>query len=173
MKLAHTLMAGAALAVLTASAAPAADLLGPVDPIYESPLFDFEGLYVGATGGGAFTGTGYGTLGLVVGANFAVTDGIIAGVEFQGDALWNGGGFIGFDALFLGKLGGYLSDETIIYGTGGGGWIAGTPSYAIGAGIEAAIAEQLSVRGEALATGSWGAWPNGGKATVGVLWHMN
>ena len=36
---------------------------------------------IGATGGGAFTGTGYGTLGVVVGANFAVTDGIIAGVD--------------------------------------------------------------------------------------------
>lgn len=33
--------------------------------------------------------------------------------------------------------------------------------------------EQVSVRGVAMATGSWGGWPDGGKATVGVLWHMS
>ena len=176
MKLNRSLLAGVAAASLLVSGAEAADLvIGGLDSIYDSPLFNFEGFYAGGTAGAAaFPGLGLaGTVGVVAGANFAMTDAFLAGVEFQGDALWNGGGFIGFDALFLGKLGGYLSDESIIYGTGGGGWIAGTPSYAIGAGIEAAIAEQLSVRGEALATGSWGAWPNGGKATVGVLWHMN
>ena len=53
MKLAHSLLAGAALAVSMTSAAHAADLLTPVDPIYSSPLFDFEGLYVGVQGGGS------------------------------------------------------------------------------------------------------------------------
>ena len=54
-------------------------------------MFNFEGLYAGVTGGGALGGTLYGTLGVVVGSNFAVTDGIIVGVEFQGDTYWNGG----------------------------------------------------------------------------------
>lgn len=176
MTLKRTLLAGVTAAGLTVSGAQAADLVvGGLDPIYNSPLFNFEGFYAGGTAGfGAFPGPGgVGTLGVVAGANFAVTDAILAGVEFQGDTLWNGAGFQGFDALFLGKLGGYLSDEMMVYGTAGGGWIAGTPSYGIGAGIEMAVAEQLSVRGEAMATGSWGGWPNGGKATVGVLWHMN
>ena len=57
MKLAHTILAGAALAVSMAGTASAADLLlGPPDPIYNSPLFDFEGLYVGGTGGVAASG---------------------------------------------------------------------------------------------------------------------
>ena len=53
MKIAHSLLAGAALAVAMASAANAADLLRPADPIYSSPLFNFEGLYLGGSAGGA------------------------------------------------------------------------------------------------------------------------
>jgi len=87
--------------------------------------------------------------------------------------VWNGGGFYGYNALFLGKLGGYLTDDMIVYGAAGGGWIASTPSYALGGGVEMAIADQFSVRGEALATGSWGGGFNGGKITAGLLWHLD
>jgi outer membrane immunogenic protein len=173
MKFAHTLLAGAALAVMTASAASAADLLTPVDPIYESPLFDFEGLYVGGTAGGAFTGTGYGTLGVVVGANFAVTDGIIAGVEFQGDTYWGGGGYAAYDALALGRIGGFVSDNAMIYGDLGAGVLNGTPVYAFGGGVELAMTDQISVRGDLQGLGAFGATPSVAKATVGLLWHLN
>lgn len=174
MNLQKTIMAGAAFALMCGGA-QAADLLMPADSIYGSPLFNFEGFYVGATAGlGAFPGPGgVGTLGVIAGANFGLTDAIFAGVEFQGDALWNGGGFQGFDALFLGKLGGYLSQNIAIYGAAGGGWVANTPSYAFGAGVEMAVAEQISVRGELMGTGSWGGGPNGAKATVGLLWHLD
>lgn len=173
MKFAHTLLAGAALAVMTASAASAADLLTPFDPIYESPLFDFEGLYLGGTAGGAFTGTAYGTLGVVVGANFAVTDGIIAGVEFQGDTYWGGGGFAAYDALALGRIGGFVSDNAMIYGDLGAGVLNGTPVYAFGGGVELAMTEQISVRGDLQGLGAFGATPSAAKATVGLLWHLN
>lgn len=176
MKLTRKLLAGVAAATLMVTGAQAADLMvGGLDPIYDSPLFNFEGFYAGGTvGGAALPGPGgVWTVGVVAGANFAVTDGILAGVEFQGDTLWNGGGFQGFDALFLGKLGGYLADDMVVYGTAGAGWLANTPSYAFGAGIEKAIVESVSVRGEVLGTGTWGGMPNGIKGTVGVLWHMN
>jgi outer membrane immunogenic protein len=173
MKLAHKFLAGAALAVLAASAAPAADLLTPVDPIYNSPLFDFEGLYVGGTGGGAYTaGTLYGTLGVVVGANFAVTDGIIAGVEFQGDTYWNGG-YAAYDALALGRLGGFISDNAMLYGDLGAGVLNGAPVYAFGGGVELAMTEQLSVRGDLQGLGLFGGTPSVAKATVGLLFHVN
>jgi outer membrane immunogenic protein len=173
MKLAHILLAGAALAVLTASAAPAADLLTPVDPIYESPLFDFEGLYVGGTAGGALaSGSLYGTLGVVVGANFAVSDGIIAGIEFQGDTYWNGG-FAAYDALALGRIGGFVADNAMLYGDLGVGLLNGAPSYALGGGVELAMNDQLSVRGDLQGIGVFGSTPSVAKATVGLLWHLN
>ena len=176
MKLSRLLLAGTAAACFTVTGAQAADLRidGP-DSIFNSPLFNFEGFYVGGTlGAGSFpTSGGAGTVGVVVGANFALGDTVLAGVEFQGDALWNGGGIVGFNALFLAKLGAYLSDEMVVYGTGGAGIVDGTTSYGLGAGIEMALADQLSGRVEAMATGPWGAAPNGAKIAVGLLWHMN
>ena len=174
MKLAHKLLAGAALAVLTVSAAPAADLLidTPADPIYSSPLFDFEGLYIGATGGGAYTGTLFGTLGVVVGANFAVTDGLIAGVEFQGDTYWSGG-FAAYDALALGRIGGFVSDNAMLYGDLGAGVLNGAPVYAFGGGVELGLTDQISVRGDLQGLGVFGGTPSVAKATAGLLWHIN
>lgn len=177
MRLNHPLLLGLAAAALMTSGGNAADFLGnDVSGSYNyDSLFNFEGFYIGgAAGAGTFPAPGVvGTAGVVVGANFALTDAIVSGVEFQGDTLWNDTGFAGFNALLLGKVGGYLSDDLMVYGTGGGGLVDGAASYAIGAGIEMAVAEQLSVRAEGMGTGTWGVWPDGGKATVGVLWHMN
>ncbi len=93
---------------------PRISRVGSLDPVYSSPLFNFEGFYVSGTASWHFPAPSVvGTLGVVVGANFAVNDAILAGVEFQGDTLWNSAGFQGFDAVFLGKLGAYLSDDMI------------------------------------------------------------
>jgi outer membrane immunogenic protein len=173
MKLAHSLLAGAALAVTMASSASAADLLQPADPIYSSPLFNFEGLYAGVDGGGSFTGGGaFGNIGVVVGANFAVTDGILAGIEFQGDTYWNGAGYQGYDALGLGRIGGFVSDNTMLYGDLGAGVLNGAAAYAFGGGVEFGITSQVSVRGDLQGIGAFGAAPTVGKATVGLLFHM-
>lgn len=157
------------------SGSTASDFLGDDMGGAYGPLFDFEGFYSGVTiGAGSFPAPGLvGTTGVVVGANFSLTDAFISGVEFQGDLLWNDTGLVGYDALFLGKLGGYLADNMMVYGAAGGGFVDGTGSYAMGAGVEMAVTDQFSVRGEALGTGTWGDLPNGAKGTLGVLWHMN
>ncbi|HWA20023.1 MAG TPA: hypothetical protein VG757_13605 [Devosia sp.] len=170
MKLSRLLFASAAIAV--ASSASAADLLTPV-PITDSQLFDFEGMYIGGTLGAAWTGSTAGTLGVVVGTNFAITDGIIAGAEFQGDAYFNGGGVTGYDALGLGRIGGFVGDNTLAYVSAGGGLAGGSAVYAIGGGLEMAMTDQLSIRGEVQGLGTWGSTPSVGKANVGLLWHLN
>ena len=173
-----TLVAIAAIA-LSAPLAQAADLLvyGGPQPIYNGggQLMNFEGFYVGATGGissNPSTNT-TGAVGVVAGTNFAVTDGILAGAEVQGEALIDGSGVTGVNGLLLGRVGGFISDNTMIYGAAGAGWVGGTPSYAFGGGIEAAVADPVSVRGEILGTGTWGGAPDGAKATAGVIWHLN
>jgi outer membrane immunogenic protein len=174
MNLAHKILAGAALAVSMTGASYAADLLaGPIDPIYSSPLFNFEGLYIGATAGGALSNGAYGTLGVVVGSNFAITDGLIAGVEFQGTGYFNGAGLTTYDALALGRVGAFLADNTMIYGELGAGVADSNFVYALGAGVEMAMTDQLAVRGELQGLGAWGAGPSVGKATVGLIWHIN
>lgn len=170
MKLSRILLASAAIAV--AGSASAADLLTPI-PIADNQLFDFEGLYVGGTLGGAWNGGGMGTVGVVVGNNFAITDGIIAGAEFQADAYFTGGGVVGFDALGLGRLGGFVGDNTLAYVEAGGGLAGGSAVYAIGAGVEMAMTDTMSICGEVQGLGPWGSSPTIGKANVGILFHLD
>lgn len=149
---------------------------GYVDPIYESPLFNFEGFYAGAlVGAGWYTApTGIvGSVGVVAGANFGLTDSMLVGAEFQADAFFNGGGFNSYDALFKGHLGTYLTDSSIVYGALGAGLSQGTTSYVLGGGVEAAMMGNLSARGELLGVGPWGGMPNGAKINAGLIWHMN
>lgn len=163
----------AACGLALTGAARAADFLP--DPIYNSPMFNFEGFYAGVTGGGAtLPGPGIvGTVGVAAGANFSLSEAILAGLEFQGEGMFNGAGWVGWNGLLLAHVGGFLTQDLMIYGAAGGGLINSVGSYAFGAGIEAPLMNQISVRGEVLGTGAWGAGPSGAKATVGLLFHVN
>ncbi|RUT32699.1 hypothetical protein EMQ25_06020 [Arsenicitalea aurantiaca] len=167
-------LAGAALSVQGAVAADYSWGGGPVDQIYSSPMFNFEGFYVGGTvsavgldDGGAFG------LGVVTGNNFMLTDSIVAGIEFQGDLYFNEEGITAYDALGLGRIGGFLTTNTMIYGALGAGVFDDNLNYAFGAGVEQGLGGPISVRGEILGLGDWGQTPDHAKGTLGLIWHMN
>lgn len=173
MHFARTLLAGAALAIAGASASQAADLLQPANDVYNSPLFNFEGGYIGGSLGlASYSSTGYGSIGVVVGSNFAVTDGIIVGGEFQGDLYFNNG-ISAADALALGRVGGFVADNIMIYGDLGAGIVDTTPVYALGGGAEMGLSGNLSLRGELQGLGTFNSTPQVVRGTVGLLWHMN
>ncbi|UJQ94931.1 hypothetical protein [Mariluticola halotolerans] len=130
----------------------------------------FEGIYVGGYAGGVLNPGVTGTLGVVGGANFAVTDGVSVGVEAQGGAAF--GNTTTFDALMLAHLGYEMNDEVMVYGALGTGVVNGAGSYAVGGGVEAIVVDQLGVRGEVLGTGAWGGGLSATKATAGLLWHV-
>lgn len=130
----------------------------------------FEGVYVGAYGGGIINPGTAGTVGVAAGANFSITDDILVGIEGQGGAAF--GNTTTYDALALGKLGYEIDDMILVYGAVGGGAINGVNSYAIGAGAEAMVVDQIGVRGEVLGTGAWGGGLSSTKATAGVIWHV-
>lgn len=158
------------------SAVQAEDLLiNQAADFYGAPPFSFEGFYAGATLGFGNAGAAgrFGSVGIVAGTNYTVSDAIIAGVEFQGDAVWDAAGGGGINALLLARLGGYLGQETLAYAAAGGGTLNGAGSYALGGGIEQALADKVAVRGELLGTGAFGSGLDGAKGTVGLLWHMN
>jgi outer membrane immunogenic protein len=148
---------------------------GAVDSIYDSPLFNFEGFYAGIQGGaGLVPGPGFvGTASAVAGVNFALSDALLAGIEFQGGADFNGTGLTGADALGMVHLGTYLTEQLMAYGTVGGGLVNSVGSYAFGAGLEYPVTNQFSVRGEVLGTGTWGVLPDGVRGNAGVLFHLN
>ena len=173
MKFALKLLAGAALAVSFGCAAQAADLLKPADPIYNSPLFNFEGFYAGGDLGVTGSDTVYGNIGVIVGNNFQVTDGIIIGPEFQGDVYWTGKGWTAYDALAFGRVGGFISDNVLLTGDVGLGFLNGAPVYAFGGAVETGITGNLALRGDVQAISFFGHAPSAVRASAGLVFHLN
>jgi outer membrane immunogenic protein len=97
------------------------------------------------------------------------------------DALYYSDGFNAFDALILGKIGVLASDQVLVYAAAGVGTINTDGDnigvYAVGGGVEVAVTDNMSVRGEVLGLGDWDDFDgndgfDAAKATVSVLWHF-
>ena len=189
----RTLLLGASIAVIGSVAAQAADLIIPTapEPIYESAGFSWEGLYAGVRAGGQFTGSdaslyaGYpvnttsGVLGAAVGVNFIPVDPFLVGVEVTGDYIWN-------DAFSTGEFfanlraGAVVTDSVLVYAIGGVGTNNRTgfsqSVYQLGGGVELAVTDSVSVRGELVGQGDFDGASDpffeGAKATVGVFYHF-
>lgn len=203
--IARSLMLGVAGAALMVSGAQAADLFVPTtpEPILESAGFSWDGLYAGVQAGGFFSNydvftpagvlvesdLGFGVVGAHVGVNFTVADPILVGVELQGNYLWNGDRDISLgEFLALGRLGAVVTDQVLVYAAAGVGYQWGdslvTPGaggddnigiFALGGGVEFAVTDAVSLRGEILGIGDFengGDFFNGARATVGVSYHF-
>jgi outer membrane immunogenic protein len=188
----RSLLIGVSIAALGTAAASAADLIIPTtpQPIYEAAGFDWEGLYIGARAGGQWTGgnaytnhtinSTYGVIGAAVGVNFIPVDPFLLGVEVTGDYTWNsvnsGGEF--FANL---RAGAVVTDAALVYAIGGvgvstvGGGSEGV--YQLGAGVEFAVTDAVTVRGEVVGQGDFSnaagdQFFEAATATVGVFYHF-
>jgi outer membrane immunogenic protein len=186
----RSLTLGVAAAALLSSGAMAADLIIPTtpEPIYESAGFSWDGLYAGVEAGGLFSDGGAGTsdtqglIGAVVGVNFTVADPIVLGVELQGDYVFESD--VGDDDaglfLALGHVGAVVTDQVLVYAAGGFGAVTANGDsngvYALGAGVDFAVTDNVSVRGEILGLGNFDDanddFFDSAKATVGVFYHF-
>jgi outer membrane immunogenic protein len=188
----RTLLAGASLAVLSTVAAQAADLIIPTtpQPIYEAAGFDWEGLYAGVRVGGQFANatTDYanyplsstsGVLGAAVGVNFIPVDPFLIGAEVTGDYIWNNAFSTGEFFANL-RAGAVVTDQVLVYAIGGLGTNNRTGFnqgvYQLGAGVELAVTDSVTVRGELVGQGDFDGAADpffeGAKATVGVFYHF-
>jgi len=191
----RSLSLGVAAAALLAGGAQAADLIIPTtpQPIYEAAGFDWEGLYVGVRAGGQFVGavsggttyTGYpasstsGVLGAAVGVNFIPVDPFLLGAEVTGDYIWTPDFSTGEFFANL-RAGAVVTDSVLVYAIGGIGTNNRTGSnvgvYQAGAGVELAVTDSITVRGEVVAQGDFDGAADavfeGAKATVGVFYHF-
>ncbi|HUH77397.1 MAG TPA: hypothetical protein VLZ53_08530 [Devosia sp.] len=185
----RSLSLGVAAAALLVGGAQAADLIIPTtpQPIYEAAGFNWDGLYAGVEVGGLFNGTPgitgltagetQGVIGGIVGVNFTVADPIILGLEVQGDYVWgnNDAGLF----LALARVGAVVTDNVLVYAAGGFGVKTQSGNsdgvYALGAGVDFAVSDAVSVRGEVLGLGDYTAnsdFFQSAKATVGVFYHF-
>lgn len=181
-------IAALSLAVmLSGGSAYAADLIIPTtpQPIIESAGFDWDGIYVGAQGGAQFGGDTNGVIGAFAGVNFDTGSGFIAGVEVNGDYVWNGDDFNAWEVLASGRGGVLVTDDVLVYGKAGVGYRdtnndgpAQGATYAFGGGVEVAAAASFTVRGEILGQGFFGndapkdGAPVAAKGTIGVAYHF-
>ena len=199
----RSLSLGVAAAALLSSGAMAADLFIPTtpEPIYEAAGFSWDGLYAGVQAGGHFSDIDtlatddvtFGVIGAHVGVNFTVADPIILGAELQGNWMFNGDEDISAgEFLALARVGAVVTDQVLVYGAGGFGvqfsddidydGVAGAPVddntgiYALGGGVEFAVTDAVSVRGEILGIGYMDDadddFFDAARATVGVSYHF-
>ena len=157
-------------------------------------ITDFDGAYAGIgygmhynAAGNFFPDVGFGAhitrghLGGFGGYNFKLVDGmvdVVAGVEAQGDFLYDTSGDTGFAALGLGRVGVVPFDGLMIYGAAGAGVVQSKAAYALGGGVEYALWGDASLRAEYLALGELSATPtvagfSAHKGTIGAVWHFD
>lgn len=193
MRIGGRLAAAVAVALLVASPAGAqvasADLYAPSLPTDMTAPNYFEGLYAGVLFGasGADHKNFYPTGGIdrwgiggAIGYNHYLTSNIIIGAEVQGHLETDFGGNWSGIALALGHLGLTTAENFQVYLLGGGGLFDSVPAWAIGAGAEWGVFDNLSVRGEIITLGQAGAAPSGiyrpgitaWMIKAGALWHF-
>lgn len=194
--LVRSIALGVAAVALLSSAANAADLIIPTTPapIMESAGFSWDGLYVGARAGGEFIGqnngfgianrannTSYGVIGAVAGVNYTVSAPFLVGAEVTGDYVWNNGLSSGEFFANL-RAGAVVTDAVLVYAIGGVGIQTGNGNnnnnglYQLGGGVEVAVTDAISIRGEVVGLGDFDgandAFFEAAKATVGVFYHF-
>ncbi|KQX42754.1 hypothetical protein ASD04_01940 [Devosia sp. Root436] len=190
----RSLSIGVAAAALLAGGAQAADLIIPTtpQPIYEAAGFDWEGLYAGVRAGGQFTGsdastyatvpvnTTSGVLGAALGVNFIPVDPFLIGAEVTGDYLWNSSATNSSEFFANLRAGAVVTDSVLVYAIGGLGThnrgAVNTGVYQLGGGVELAVTDAITVRGEIVGQGDFDgaadSFFEGAKATVGVFYHF-
>lgn len=153
-KLTLALMFGA----LSATSAVAADAVGYPEsvapapaPVYNDASFDWTGFYAGifASTQNYTTNWEYG-LGVNLGANYQI-DYFLLGGEVALSGLTNGTTGRGYGQA-LGRGGVVITDELLAYGAGGYGadfW-SGDRHWLAGGGLEYAVTENVSLRGQYL-----------------------
>lgn len=191
----RSLAIGVSAAALMVGGAQAADLIIPTTPqpiIETSSGFDWEGIYAGARVGGQWVGSAQygnavvgertnGVLGVAAGVNFLPMDPVLLGLEVTGDWLWNDQYSSGEFFANL-RAGAVVTDNALVYAIGGVGFQAREGQnnegiYQLGAGVEFAVTDAVTLRGEIVGQGAFE--KNGSddffratKATVGAFYHF-
>lgn len=156
-------------ALLVAAPAIAADLVVDVPAVDEvvPAGFDWEGAYVGGHLGWAGFPAYY--AGGEIGYNFLPAESFLLGIEGSGYLLSGGGA-----ELFVNGKAGFVADSVAIYGLAGLGYATagGIGLWDVGAGIEVAVTDSVTVYGQAKLNQAIGNIPNVPFLQAGVRFHF-
>jgi len=162
-------------AIAVNTAAEAADFTSAytpsASPLYGQPAFDWEGFYFGVQKGW-WIGAGNFSAAAVAGVNFMPTDNLLAGVEASVGAATDFSSSE-LETYLRGRLGVVLGGDILLYKVAEVGLVGGTAVYGIGAGMEFALGENTSVRGEVTGIGDFGGGIDYVIASGGVFWHLD
>jgi outer membrane immunogenic protein len=144
-------------------------------PVYNDPSHDWTGFYAGIYGVGEWNPASQYGVGLAAGYNHQI-DYFVLGAEGDVQTSWNAAGTQFFYGQGLVRGGIVVTDELLAYTAAGVGTdFAAAPQLhaLVGGGLEYAVTEDISVRGQYL----YGIPLNAGtaakhQATVGVLFHF-
>jgi opacity protein-like surface antigen len=165
---------------LLSGAAFAADLTIPETPyLPETTGVSWDGLYAGVGVGGYFQ-SGYDSVAHisgVFGVNAIVESSFVIGAELEADYMFENDDFAAWVELWLkGRAGVLVSPDLLVYGVAGAGvWAdesdnSGT-HFGLGLGIEAAVSDSISLRGEVLAV-KYSQGSTAAEAKASILFHF-
>lgn len=166
----HLIWSACALA-LSASCAQATDMLVYDQPAtYHTASVDWDGFYLGITGGPAADGpdTWLGING-IAGVNVVLNEDFLVGIELSGGPYW--GSSSSWEAYVNGRVG-VTFDEFMIYAFGGVGLDGGDSYYDLGIGGELMVADQMSLRLSAVSSAPIGSPLSSLGLHGGALWHF-
>ena len=163
----HLISAITGFALLAAAApALAADLITTPPMVEDS--FSWEGAYVGGFIS-SYPFSGQLGAGVELGANFLPAESFLIGVSISGAAYATGFAPEGF----LKGRAGFVADKVVVYGFGSvGNFVGGPGLYELGAGLEVAVTDNLSLDAEAGSVGFIGAAPAFPRLEAGVRFHF-
>lgn len=176
-------MAAAAVTLLTGSAF-AADLIVSEEPV-PAAGFDWQRAYFGASIAGEFdvTGSGGDTYyggGVFAGINFLASEGFLLGLEGTADLVTDGTDSYA-EFFLLGRGGVLVTPDLLAYGIAGVGYefdiddtSINDTAYQLGAGLEYAVSDAVTVRGQLTGYGYFDDSDlfDYARASVGVAFHF-
>lgn len=153
------------------------DFSGPYAGTEFGVIFNFPyNFFYNNTHGGLHLSRG--DMGGMVGWNTYLADYLLVGAELQAGLLFDTSGDIAGTVLGLARFGVQPMDRLVAYAAGGAGVLQDKFAFALGGGIEYALWDNASVRGEVLALGELSAAPavagfSASKFSFGVLWYLD
>ncbi len=140
-------LTGIAMTAGALAADPVTDYATEVAPAYSANGFDWNRYYIGLNSSYIGTGTNYWGIGGVMGIN--IQDGaIVYGGELEASARVANGNISGGLFQATARAGYLLSDDMLVYAIAGGGSNNGTGIGLVGAGVEFAVVQDVTVGAE-------------------------